>query len=367
MSSTKILYNTTSKEGDLTSLTAFIGGESFVATPEHPNWESILRAFEKEGISDPAKAKGLFNLGRAIASEFKRFSERVTFAKGQLFFDGDVIDDGLAQTIVRYHASGEDYMPLVNFLEKIATNPLEHSRQQLFSWLRSKHIGLCPDGDFIAYKSVESNFCSVHSGEAFVNGVLVKGKIPNKPDTIIEMPRSKVAHAPDVACSTGLHAANWSFARGFASGPMLVLKINPRDVVSVPRDHGADKIRVCRYKVLRQVQAEDNSVLFIPDVERIAKVPTAAPEPKPEPPKRERPLRGRGGKPKPAPKPEPKPEHVFPDYYEQFKKRDFDACPMSELRWIAKEFELTGYSKMDREELTPILIRTARARLRTWG
>jgi hypothetical protein len=65
------------------------------------------------------------------------------------------------------------------------------------------------------------------------------------------MPRSLVDDNRSVACSVGLHVGSFHFANGFyGGGKLLVVKINPRDVVSVPADAGDQKIRVHRYVIV---------------------------------------------------------------------------------------------------------------------
>jgi hypothetical protein len=69
------------------------------------------------------------------------------------------------------------------------------------------------------------------------------------------MARSLVDDNRDVACSVGLHVGNHHYASTFLGGgsKLLTVKVNPRDVVSVPSDSNDEKIRACRFTVL-----EDN-------------------------------------------------------------------------------------------------------------
>lgn len=355
---TTIRYNITKNEGVRTSVTVFLGADPLVATNDHHNFDAICDALTG-GTVDPVEIKGLFDPATAINTAFSRLSERVIVRGAKLYFDGDPMDDGLAQLIVRFHFDGNnDFQPLVNFLEKLMTNPLQHSRENLFRWLRNKKVAIAPDGDFIAYKGIGNDGLSKTSGTAMVNGAVITGKIPNLADTIIEMPRSKVQHNPQQGCSTGLHAGNWRYAAGF--GPRVVrVKINPRDVVSVPTERYDEKLRTCRYRVLDVVKSEDKEALFIPGPEKIAKLKTVGaetdvtatkPEPKPKP------------KPKPSrsTKPEPEPKEIeWPEYYHDFKRTHWEACKVTELRWIAKEWAITGVSKMPRPDLIETLIKAA--------
>lgn len=358
-----VKYNVVSNDDEQTSVTVFFGRDILLATKDHPNFGRIVNALET-GEDNVDTLHALFDVGVAIVKNFEHLSERVTVSHGKLYLDGDEMDTALSQAILRFHAEGnDDFKPLVAFLEKLAQNPNPVSVQQLFRWLRDKHYAFAPDGDFIAYKGVFTSgkgmYESVNAGTAFVNGAVMKGKIPNKPDTIIEMPRSKVTFDPKQGCSTGLHAGNWRYAKEFSQGAVLRVKINPRDVVSVPTDSNDEKLRVCRYKVLNIVTAEDTQSLYVPDLERTAKV-VVKPAPKPVavpavavPEKAEKPKGKRTA------------QKAFPEYYEQFTKTHFEMLTVKELTWLAKEWELstTGI----KANLVARLVKEARARKKTWA
>ena len=83
----------------------------------------------------------------------------------------------------------------------------------------------------------------------------------------MEFSRSKVVANSSIGCAVGLHAGTHEYASGFAQGKLVLVKINPRDVVSVPTDCDAQKLRVCRYEVLEEVQEKVDRVLW--DIEPI--------------------------------------------------------------------------------------------------
>jgi hypothetical protein len=302
---------------------------------------------------------GLFDISAGLRDKFGRLSERVLINAGRIFFDGEEVHNALTDAIVRFYSDGnDDFEPLVFFMEKIETNPMQHSREQLFRWLSKHNFAIAPDGDIVAYKGLDADGRSSFSGEALVNGQLVKGRIPNKPHTIIEMPRSKVVHDPKVGCSVGLHVANWAFASDFADRNTTVqVKVNPRDVVSVPTDAHDQKMRVSRYRVLKRVTAEHKTALFVPDPERTARVVEAI-----------------KAKPKKEAKASNKAEaeakakaqkSSLPEFYEEFRKKHFVQLPVSELRWLAREWEIKGRS-VKGADLPSLLADEAKAR-RSWN
>jgi hypothetical protein len=350
---TAMRYDIVTNDGEDAGVTVFYKGKSSVATPEHPRFAEIVSSLrDGRAYSDPDAVFGLFDISVPLADKFDRLSDRVLIGGGRIYFDGEEVDDSLTQAIVRFYAEGnKGFQPLVAFLEKVWTNPEKHSREQLYRWLAKHEFSIAEDGDFYAFKGIREDGLSSSSGEAIVNGVFVRGRIPNKPDTIIEMPRSKVNHNPSQGCSTGLHVGSWSYASSF--GPVhLLIKINPRDVVSVPTDCSDQKVRVCRYRVVK-VNAQLGDVermLRLGDPEKTAKV-VLPPEPEPEPKKP-----GKRAK-KKAARTE---RHEFPAHYEDFNKRDFDACTTAELRWLAGEWGLR--KSLAKSALVKSLMKEARQR-----
>lgn len=252
------------------NITVVFDDEMYTANSEHPNWEKIVAG----ALAKDENVVTLFDTAKEIAKKFERLSERVTISGGHVFFDGEEIDDSLTKQIIRVLDEGiEDVKPLVNFFEKVATNPLEHSRTQLYRFLSSHDITLHEDGDIILYKGVKSDgnggWTSIHAGPAIVNDESVNGLVPQPLNGVVEMARSAVQHDPAVACHTGLHAGTFEYARSFSSGNVIKVKVNPRDVVSVPNDHSDQKVRVCRYTVLSVeiVPAVMTSVYAAPDIE----------------------------------------------------------------------------------------------------
>lgn len=219
-------------------------------------------------------------------------SDRVTVTPDAVLLDGEVIDNRLTATILRYEEEARDYSGLVKFMERLLHNPSARARKQLFDWAENAGLTIDPEGFIIAHKAVttagryeyddevlahagfvaseptETFFGdeddevtpattdlvrSLTQGTAFVNDIQFTGHIPQWVGAVVSMPREQVDDDSGIDCSTGLHVGSFNYARGF--GPrMEVVKIDPADVVSVPRYDG-NKMRVCRYEVL-EIQPE---------------------------------------------------------------------------------------------------------------
>lgn len=244
-------------DGDQSNLDVFIPGVGLLsADSNHPNFKLIAEKVlndDEDGLVD------LFDPTNRVSDEFKALSERVSVSGGRVFFDGDEVDNTLTEQILEFVKQDvADWKPLVKFYENVASNPDEHSKENLYRWLAAtKGFTIDADGLIVGYKGVRSNgnggyhSCN-QSGSAIVDGKSVSGAIPNNPGSVVEMPRSKVNHDPAQGCSTGLHIGTWEYAQKFAS-VVLEVRVNPRDVVSVPVDCDGQKMRACRYTVVGKV------------------------------------------------------------------------------------------------------------------
>ena len=105
------------------------------------------------------------------------------------------------------------------------------------------------DGHFLAYKRVRNNYTDLHSGR-FDNTV---GSNP-------AMLRNDVDDNRDRTCSRGLHFCAKHYLPSFGAGTgnrVMVVKVNPADVVSIPSDYNNAKGRTWTYEVVGEVGSDD--------------------------------------------------------------------------------------------------------------
>lgn len=160
---------------------------------------------------------------------------------GSVFLNGEEVKNSVVNRIKTFIEQGLPYEPLVKFLKNLMDNPSFNSRTQLYAFLEHNDIPITEDGCFFAYKAVRADLYDKHSG-----------KIHNGIGATIKMDRSLIDDNPNNHCSSGLHVGAIGYVNGFGSGndATLICKINPKDVVSVPNDHNAQKVRVCEYTVV---------------------------------------------------------------------------------------------------------------------
>lgn len=146
----------------------------------------------------------------------------------------------------------------VRFVERLMANVSPDVRAQLFGWLDSQGwLTVTPDGELVGYRggmaTDEHAMVSIHEGPAIVDGVSVNGHVPNDVGSVIEMPRSSVTVDAANGCASGLHVGTYAYACSWSHGPVAKVAVDPADVVSVPTDCGASKIRCCRFRVLEVI------------------------------------------------------------------------------------------------------------------
>jgi hypothetical protein len=258
MSDTTVSYTIASS--DKGESLVVVGTTVRAITSSNPRYDEIKSYLIANGsTSDFDHVLSLIDAGPEALKQLVKLSERVTYQDGTLFFDNDPVEHQLAQHIVDMVKSGDDNFPAyVAFLENLAANPSKKSRKALFEWISDRNLTITPEGEFVAYKGLTRERKSVHAGGAFVdtgNGPKwVSGQVPNPVGAVVSMARSDVNDNREVGCSTGLHAGTSSYARSFGQLTVIV-GINPRDVVMVPKDCNSQKLRVSRYRVL-----DDNAV-----------------------------------------------------------------------------------------------------------
>lgn len=237
---------------------------------DHPNFARIVELARADdlGVFD------LFDIAKAAGARFERLSERVTAKNGRLYLDGDEINNALTAQVVRFLDAGvEDWKPLVAFFEKVQSNTNDHSREQLFRFLDANGmvVSLASDGDIVAYKGMqrredEQGVFYVPSSHGTGNHVIVNGvdypdstddEAAQRPGDVVELPRSEVRHDPNTHCSVGLHIATYNYANSYGN-VVVEVRVNPRDVVSVPNDAN-EKVRACRYTIVGEVDGPHQS------------------------------------------------------------------------------------------------------------
>jgi hypothetical protein len=226
------------------NVTVVIGNKPHTISKTHITYQRVVDAIKAndwqtvQDIIEPKKV--VLNYGRG----------HVSIQGETLYWRGEVLNGGLAARMITMLQEGFSIEPMVLFMENLMKNPSKRSVDELYGFLEKNNLPITPDGHFLAYKKVRRDFLDIHSGT-----------MDNSPGTVVEMERNRVDDDKDRTCSTGLHFCGLSYLDHFGGNDsrVVIVKINPADVVSIPSDYNGAKGRACRYEVVSEMgtSAED--------------------------------------------------------------------------------------------------------------
>lgn len=239
------------------SITVMLPGKTLVAKSDHPKFADIIKT-----VSDPygdAKAlEALFDMAKPIR-DYIGVNGKITIDNGVVKFNGEPVHNYTTDKIIQFMELGLPIEPIVNFLNRLMANPSRRAVEELYRFLVHKNMPLTPSGKFRAYKGVRGDYKDRHSG-----------KFSNHVGAVLRMPRNLVDDDARSSCSSGFHAGSLAYANNWAGpdGRLMVVEIDPADVVSVPFDCDGQKLRTSCYTVVDELK--DRSALpdtYVPDAD----------------------------------------------------------------------------------------------------
>ncbi len=240
------------------NVTVVIGNKPHTISKTHITYQKVVDAIKAgdweqvKEIIDPKKV--VLNYGAG----------NVSIQGEKLFWKNEELNSELARRMVAMLQEGFDIAPFVAFMENLFQNPSKRAVDELYGFLEKNNLPLTPDGHFLAYKKVRNNFMDVHSGT-----------MDNSVGKIVEMERNRVDDNKDNTCSTGLHFCGMSYLNHFGGERTVIVKVNPRDVVSIPSDYNGAKGRACRYEVVGELGVDPEQAFDKP-VQEMANAPESS-------------------------------------------------------------------------------------------
>lgn len=236
----------------------FDGGESFTVQKDHINYEAIMKLIKANGAATKLEDfEKLFSVKKSIESfEFEGTNLIFNDTEVEIHIDGkkeQTISSKLLNRIIAIFKAEDEvlkemqFVAIVRFIRNLYQNPSYRSVKELYGFLEKNDLPITQDGTFLAYKKVRYDYMDIHSG-TFDNSI---GKV-------CEMARHDVEDNSEVACSSGLHACSFDYLENYGSSDLdriVVVEINPKDVVSIPTDYNHAKLRCCYYKVVDEIPA----------------------------------------------------------------------------------------------------------------
>jgi hypothetical protein len=243
------------------SITIMVNGATTTVQDSHLNFVALRDAIRNgewdlvPELITPAKAVEQFAQGR------------IEIQNGEVMLDGAVVHNAVTTRILDMVREGFDAEPLMRFLENLMRNPSKVAVDELYLWLEGTRLPITEDGHFMAYKKVNSAYLDFYTGKVLnkpaalmTDADLEYIRTPQKGVqvevqagvTVVHMPRNQVDDRRDRTCSQGLHFCSLSYLPAYhgGQGRVLLVKIDPADVVSIPSDYDNAKGRAWRYQVV---------------------------------------------------------------------------------------------------------------------
>lgn len=212
---------------------------NFTISKENTSFEAAKTALTDKNIDALLSAVRPIHAVEKVVATFGE----VRIENDNVWYGDNILHGVIVDRILEFAREGFDYAPLVAFLDNLLQNPSKTAIDELYKFMESSTtpMPITEDGYFLAYKKVRSDFKDLYSGTVDYS----VGSIP-------EMKRSDVNDNRQVTCADGLHFCALSYLEHYWGGnyPVVIVKINPADVVSIPYDYNNAKGRACKMEVI---------------------------------------------------------------------------------------------------------------------
>lgn len=235
-------------------------------TRDHPKFDEaftlLVSSFNKETrLVDNKIAEQVFFMlnERERIEKYTNGRVVVDFENQQLIVkseEGNVklpasLFDKISQTISEDGA--EDKIDkYIRFAENLADNVAYNIIQRLYDFISCSSIEIDEQGFIVAYKKVRDDYTDIYTRT-----------FDNSPGKTCSVPRNQVCDDMNQTCAEGLHVCSISYLPHYGQcvGNRVVrVKVDPRDVVAIPRDYNDSKMRCSKYTVIDDVTNEINKV-----------------------------------------------------------------------------------------------------------
>ena len=216
------------------SITIVVSGRPFTIGKSNASFSEVKNRIATQNFDG---IEQLFSPATAVASYTKG---SIVVQNGQVIYKGQPVHNYVVDKILTFIREGLPHQPLLNFLENLLQNPSFRAVSELYGFLEYAKLPITEDGHFLAYRKVTNDYKDFYTN-SFDNSV----------GAVCEMPRNQVDEDANRTCSAGLHFCAQSYLSQYhgGSGKVVIVKINPADVVAIPKDYNNTKGRCSKYLV----------------------------------------------------------------------------------------------------------------------
>lgn len=264
------------------NITVVIGTTPHTVSKSHIAYNKLLNAIKTgdwETVQDIIEPK-------QVVLDFGQGN--VSIQGDKIFWKGREMHNALTKRMVAMIQEDFPVDPLVAFMENLMENPSKRAVNELYGFLEKNTLPITSDGCFLAYKKVRQDYLDCHSGTvlnkpaAYMTdedtAALAEAAGKNNEVTVevvdgvtvVSMERNLVDDDQNRTCSTGLHFCSKDYLNHFGGERIVILKINPRDVVSIPNDYNDSKGRCARYEIVDEIEKDKADEAFAKTVQEAA-------------------------------------------------------------------------------------------------
>ncbi len=244
------------------TLSIFINGDIFTVNKEHVNFKEIVKMMRDYHNKKHFSQKEIDHILFLLEQKEKFHSvlsnstyKKISIKDGIVYFNNEEVNNIISSAILDLLDVGLPLDGIERFLENLSENPSYTSQQELMTFIQNHGLHITEDGCFLAYKVVQSDYLDKYSHT-----------ICNKPGSYVKMDRSKVNDNKSQHCSYGLHVGGLNYICWYGNvsqdDRIMIVKIDPKDAVSVPNDSTSLKLRVCAYTVLEEYNESLKDVMY---------------------------------------------------------------------------------------------------------
>lgn len=232
------------------------GGKSVIFNTDHPSF-SVVAGKLKDGSLTYQEACDLKEVKNGLAARVVAFTQgKCTVENDKVFFEGQEVHHVMVKRIMDFMKLGLPVENLLHCLERTLSNVSAWAVESLWPFLENKGFPITEDGCFIGYKAVHA--------DTYMD--LWKGAVDYTPGKSLErvkrLKRNEVDDDRNKECSFGYHVGTLDYALSYGriSGKpfvVVLVKVAPEDVVSVPSEGRARKIRCVWLDILEEYHSQE--------------------------------------------------------------------------------------------------------------
>jgi hypothetical protein len=233
------------------SIGMYVGGQIRTIQKTHCNFEAVKDALKAKDIK---KAELLMD-ETALINEYGK--GKIKVEDGVVYCEGKPLHNHLTSRLKDLINEGYGVDHMVSFIKNLYLNDNGQSIEELYEFLENFALPITEDGCFLAYKAVTNGYKDIYSG-----------KLNNRVGDVVKMTRSSVDKDRGNHCSAGLHVGAMAYVKSYGGvrtkpkagngNRVMIVKVNPKNAVSVPPDCSCQKLRCCEYEVISEMDNYDS-------------------------------------------------------------------------------------------------------------